>query len=200
MNVRLEYTVTLTAGVFWEESMRMNNYTFVIHMLVNCNDAESHDVAFERLKHFVFLELDSTIFINQEHTEQCQRFVDAGLKITTLPADPVDQVIGMMLHSKLNAIMEDRIVVTAVRSSSIMGDSMVYLHTADEGLGPFEKAGWWQDPGPVHYDTNLVDSDKIVALNQTGQWRELELAWPANEVKNQDNTVVFADFKRDETK
>jgi hypothetical protein len=34
-----------------------------------------------------------------------------GINVTTLPEEPVDQIIGMMLYYKLNAIMEGRMIV-----------------------------------------------------------------------------------------
>jgi len=56
----------------------------------------------------------------------------------------------------------------------------------------------------VHCDTDLIDSDKIVTMHHSSVWRELDLQWPdIKDVaidKEEENTVVFADFKRkDET-
>lgn len=78
---------------------------------------------------------------------------------------------------------------------------MGYLHAADESLGPFDQQGWWHDSDLIHCDTTLIDSDKVVAMHRAGAWRELDLAWPdAQTDKEIDNTVVFAEFGRNETK
>jgi hypothetical protein len=190
-----------TAGVYWEGRMIMNNYVAKAYMVTNCPDNISQNTAFERMKYFVYSELNSTIFVNREYEETCSKFISAGLKITTLPAEPVDQLIGIMLYCKLNAIMEDYMVVNEIEISSDLGDSMVYLHAADESLGPFDALGWWHDADLIHCDTSLIDSEKIVALHRAGAWRELDLAWPNTEVATDlDNTVVFAEFRQDETK
>jgi hypothetical protein len=201
MNVRLQYTMPFTAGVYWEGRMIMNNYVARAYMITNCSDNITQNTAFERMKYFVYSELNSTIFVNQEHTLVCQQLITAGLKITTLPAEPVDQLVGIMLYCKLNAVMEGQMVVNEIEVSSDLGDNMVYLHAADESLGPFDTAGWWHDADLIHCDVNLIDSDKVVAIHRAGAWRELDLAWPESEATNEtDNTVVFAKFPRDESK
>jgi hypothetical protein len=190
-----------TAGVYWEGRMVMNNYVACAYMVTNCSDNISQNTAFERMKYFVYSELNSTIFVNSEHEQACQQFVAAGLKITTLPAEPVDQLIGIMLYCKLNAVMEDHMIINEMEVSSDLGENMVYLHAADESLGPFDTAGWWHEADLIHCDMHLIDSDKVVAIHRAGAWRELDLAWPNSEVEIEtDNTVVFAEFKKDETK
>jgi hypothetical protein len=43
-------------------------------------------------------------------------------------------------------------------------------------------------------------ADDTVDVLPSNPWRELELQWPDTTVSEKDNTVVFAKFKRDETK
>lgn len=201
MNVRLEYTMPFTAGVYWDGQMLMNRYTIKLYMVTNSSDADVQNTAYERLKYFVYSEMANTIFVNRQHEDQCRLLIAAGLKITTLPAEPVDQLIGIMLYSKLNAIMEDHIIINEIEISSELGEHMCYLHAADENLGPFSVPGWWHDADLIHCDSNLVDSDKIVAMHRAGAWRELDLAWPEQDHDTgNNNTVVFANFNQDETK
>jgi len=201
MNVRLEYNMAFTAGVYWEDQMLMNRYLIKLYMVTNSSDPDTQNIAYERLKYFVYSEIANTIFVNRQHEEQCRLLIAAGLKITTLPADPVDQLIGIILYAKLNAIMEESIIINEIEISSDLGENMVYLHAADESLGPFAVPGWWHDADLIHCDLSLIDSDKVVAMHRAGAWRELDLAWPdqANVVTD-NNTVVFANFKQDETK
>ena len=200
MNVRLEYPFGFTAGVWWEQRLIMNNYLVRVYMVTNCAESANQNTAFERLKYFVYNEMASTIFVNRTYEPLCQHLAAAGIKVTTLPAEPVDQILGMMLYSKLNAIMEDRIIINEIEISSELGEHMIYLHAADENLGPFEQPGWWQDSDLIHYDLSLIDSDKVVAMHRAGAWRELGLSWEQQEpAPDSDNRVVFAEFKRDDT-
>jgi hypothetical protein len=196
MNVRLKHNMSFTAGVYYGGEMRMNHYTLNLHMTTNSTDAVSHNVAFERIKYFVYNQLDSTIFINLEHDDKCQQFMTAGITVTTMPGEPVDQLIGLMLYYKLNAIMEDRIVVDETEISSMLGENMIYLHDNNEHTDIPVVPDWWTSAEPTHSDYVTLTADKILTMRTGSAWRELDLAWPEPAVaQDNGNIVVFADFK-----
>lgn len=197
MNVRVISPLNFTAGIFHKGELRMNNYYVRIYMYTNCLDADSQGVAMERLKYFVLGEMDSTIFINTEDSEKCFQFLDSGLNVTTLPAEPVDQLIGIMLFYKLNTIMEGRIVITDVEISSTIGDNIIYVHSEHE-TPTVDIPDWWMESDMNHCDLHEVDQE-IVKINNTGAWRELDLGWPVDiENDDADNTVAFTDLNKDD--
>jgi hypothetical protein len=202
MNVRLKHTMPFTAGVYYGDEMRMNHYTLTLHMITNSHDAVNHNVAFERIKYFVYNKLDSVIFINATHQDKCKQYVNAGIKVSTLPGDPVDQLIGLMLYYKLNAIMEDRIIIEETEISSMLGENMIYLHSENETTDIEFFPDWWTSPEPDHSDYLSLEPDKIVSMHANTAWRELDLTWTDAQVANvTGNIVVFRDFKpADETK
>jgi len=196
MNVRLKHNMAFPAGVYYGGEMRMNHYSLTLNMITNSADPGNHNVAFERIKYFVYDKLDSTIFINSAHAEQCEKFVGAGLKITTMPGEPVDQLVGLMLYYKLNAIMEDRILVEETEISSVLGENMIYLHNDNEHTDISFMPEWWNTSDCVHSDYLLLDAEKIVTMRSNTVWRELDLCWPEIHVADDTgNIVVFADFK-----
>lgn len=187
--------MSFTAGVFYNGETRMNHYTATLHMTTNSTDSACHSVAFERIKYFVYNQLDSTIFINRENTDQCQKLINAGLTVTTMPGEPVDQLIGLMLYYKLNAIMEDQIVVNETEISSLLGENMIYLHDNQENIELDFVPDWWTSSEPVHYDLSILHADKIVSMHANTAWREINLDWPEHDSMQQTgNVVVFADF------
>jgi len=196
MNVRLRHNMSFTAGVYYGGEMRMNHYTLNLHMTTNSADPVSHNVAFERIKYFVYNQLDSAIFINSQHQEKCEQFVSAGLTVTTLPGEPVDQLIGLMLYYKLNAVMEDRIIVDETEISSMLGENMIYLHSDNEHTDIEYTPEWWTTADPVHSDYMSIESGKVVTMHANTAWRELDLTWPdVHTVAETGNIVVFSDFK-----
>lgn len=196
MNVRLRHVMSFSAGVYYGGEMRMNHYTLTLHMTTNSTDPVSHNVAFERIKYFVYNKLDSTIFINSADQDKCEQFANAGLSVTTMPGDPVDQLIGLMLYYKLNAVMEDRIIVDETEISSILGENMIYLHSENENTDIGLPPEWWHSSDPVHSDYVLIEADKVVAMHAGTAWREIDLTWPETlPVTETGNIVVFADFK-----
>ena len=201
MNVRLQYTIHFTAGVHYGGQLIMNGYRLTAYMVTNVREAELTNTAFERLKYFVTEEMDSTVFINSEDQEACRLYAAAGIKITTLPKEPVDQIVGVMLFHKLNAIMEDRITVLETELSSHLGDNMVYLHSENENAEDIEIPKWWTTPDLTHFELEYKDGDHVFSLapGNYSVWAELGLGWPNDEPKETGN-IVFADFGKDETK
>ena len=166
-------------------------------MTTNSENAADQNISFERIKYFIYTEIDSTIFINNTLEEQCQLFTQAGLNITTIPGDPVDQLVGIMLYYKLNAITEDRMIVAETELSSTYGENMTYIHGEFETTSGYIQPDWWTTPDLVHSDFIITDSEKVVEMQQSTAWRELELAWPDEpSADDSGNVVVFADFKQ----
>jgi hypothetical protein len=198
MNVRFKHDMHFTAGIFWDDKMRMNNYHLALWMNTNTSNTVDQNIAFERVKYFIYTQLDSTIFINKNLEIQCKKFQNAGLNITTLPGEPVDQLVGIMLYHKLNAITENRLDVVETELGSTQGENVVYLHSDYEQTLGFEISQWWLDPGMSHCDFITENSDKILSISDNSQWRDLDLDWSNDEsvVDNPGNVVVFADFKK----
>lgn len=200
MNVRIQYPMRFLAAVFYEGQLRLNEYTVKAYMMTATENPADHNVALNRIKHFVYNELEDTIFISDDEVEQCQLLAAAGLNITTMPADPVDQLIGIMLYSKLSAITEGRLLIGEIEISSNLGDGIIYLHGENENVNDITSPVWWSTCDLVHND--IVETDKVVAMHRTSVWRDLDLAWPDIEDNSDEepgetgNTIVFANFKR----
>lgn len=201
MNVRIKCDLHFSAAVYYADQFRINHYTLRLWMTTNHNDQVSQNIALERVKYFVNQELDSTVFVNQDNTDQCAKFLQAGMSVTTLPTEPVDQIIGIMLYYKLNAIMEQNMVIMETELSSVLGDSITYLHSELEHINNIVAPDWWNTADLVHCDTNLLEHDKIVNMPRATVWRDLDLAWPEHaSFPETGNIVVFADFKNNDAK
>lgn len=197
MNVRLQYDLDFAAGIYYDNSLQINQYSVSLNLVTKTTDAEETNIAMNRIKCFVWSELEHTVFINQAHQEKAELMSLLGINVTTLPEEPVDQIIGMMLYCKLNAIMEGRMVVTSLDIQSTLGDQVWYLHDEEDALGPFANDGWWTLPS-VQHETIETDpvAENVVKVTTTG-WQEYGLEWP-EEVKHTANTVVYANFPRNE--
>jgi len=197
MNVRLQYDIEFLAGIYYDDRLQMNKYDVSISLTTATKDAASTNIAMERLKAFVFDELANTVFINQNNMERAEFLQMIGVNVTTLPEEPVDQIIGMMLYYKLNAIMEGRMVITSLDISSSLGDGVWYQHDEEDLSGPFAKQGWWHDASTQHETIEPSEvSDNVVKVISTG-WYELGLDWPENQAPVA-NTVVYANFPKHE--
>jgi len=199
MNVRLEYDMQWRAAIWFENCLQINSYNMELAITTNTSNADDHVVSLNRLNHFVYNEMANTVYIHQNDVTQIQALTSAGIKVTTMPEQPIDQIIGIALYCKLNAILEERMIVTNVTIQSLLGDNVRYLHSSQESLGPCSDTGWWNESGPVHSNFKPVTGGKrVVKLNRTPTWRDLDLGWSGTEQPKNENTVMFAKFPTDE--
>ena len=196
MNVRLQYDLEFLAGIYYDGSLQINSYDVSMNLLTRTKDSASTNIAMERLKAFVHGILESTVFINQNNMERAEFLQMMGVNVTTLPEEPVDQIVGMMLYYKLNAIMEGRMVITGLDISSRLGDGVWYQHDEEDSAGPFAADGWWHKSSVQHETIEPEEvEDNIVKVISTG-WYEMDLEWPENVAPQTDNTVVYANFPK----
>jgi hypothetical protein len=197
MNVRLKYDLPFTAGIYYNGNFHMNNYTLRVLMATVSEDPNDQTTAFDRLKYFIYTCMESTIFIDADEIEQCIRYAHAGLDITTMPGAPVDQLVGIMLYHKLNAVMENRMVVFETEISSAVGEHMTYLHSEEENTVGYIQPEWWDTADLTHCEFVPDNLDNVVAIPHTTVWRDLEMSWADDKASDDSgNVVVFADFKQ----
>jgi hypothetical protein len=196
MNVRLHYETGFLAGVYFDDRLQINSYNVRLHLNTLTVDSANSNIALERVKAFVD-GLNSTVFINSCWPLHEEMMRDMGIDITPLPEEPVDQIVGMMLYYKLNAIMEGRMEIVQIELSSALGDNVCYLHDDQDPAGPFAKGGWWNDASARRTGKTISDSDSNVVKLTHKNWRDVGLAWPEEPVKEIKN-VVHANFTKNE--
>ena len=201
MNVRLQFSIAFPASVWFDDEFLTTNYSLAIKFLTQTLDPQDQNIALDRVKYFLLNELHSTVFINQTDIERAEAFTDVGLNVTTLPEEPVDQVVCIMLYYKLNAIMEGRMKITELVFSSDAGDNIEYFHSEHEHTGLFPATGWWHEPTLKHSDVELEDEEdatkNIFDFSSGDEWADQELGWAQEEVTQDLGQVVFANFNQD---
>jgi len=200
MNVRLRTILGWNSGLVHGDQFCVNQYQAQIDMITVTADNHQQNIAYERVKHMTHYIFEDAILISRDHGKLTQ-YQQTDARVIVLPDEPVDQIMGMMLYLKFNAVMENRIVVTDVEISSVQGDNMGYLHSHGENLSTgLSQIGWWMDAGPTWYDMPVTHTrDKVVSLNARPEWTDHGLAW-TDATDKQSNSVVFADFGRDADK
>ncbi len=196
MNVRLVYDMVFTAGIWYDAKFHMNNYILKLNLITNTKDSQEQNIALARMKHFIYEIIQHSVFINETDLDQRKKFAAAGIQVTSLPEEPVDQIVGMAVFAKLNAVMEERLIITEASLSSELGDSVVYRHSNQEQLGPLERQGWWHDTDPTQSDKKSVNRNQtVIAINRGPTWRDIDLDWTESVTKESD--IVMASFKRE---
>ena len=196
MNVRLQYDLELPAGIYFDDRLQINQYNINMSLMTKSADPRSTNIAMDRIKAFIYGELDSTIFITEKNQQQADALSALGVNVTTLPEEPVDQIVGMMLYYKLNAIMEGRMTITQLEISSSLGDNVWYLHDEEDLSGPFASDGWWHQ-STVQHETITTQPNKVVKVVPNA-WIEYGLMWPEDAVPSTKSTIVYGKFTKNE--
>lgn len=187
------------AGVHFHDRYFTSEYTLKLSMITGTDDIPSQNVALMRIQHMVYQELTDALFVFNNYTKPIKLYRAAGMKVVELPEEPFDQVIGIMLYYKLNAVAEGRLVIHDIELGSDQGENMFYCHDSEENSGPFANAGWWNDALPKC--TDLKERDRQVVKMQTAvNWKHFGLEWPDSDDTNPKINNVVVPFRKDDTK
>jgi hypothetical protein len=197
MNVKISYNTQFMAAVWWNNSLVMSTYNVVFNLITAGINPANTNISLDRLKYIVEEYLNDQVFVNHTEKEQINRLRSAGINVIIMPEEPVDQIIGMMLYSKISAVMEGHMLVRSIMLSSTAGDNVIYEHNSSESLDPFTEPGWWNATTPVCEDEQNTSKDKIVEIIAGNQWRELGLDWIDN---SESKYATVLEFKKNEEK
>jgi hypothetical protein len=159
-------------------------------------------VSMERIKHFFSQCLENSILVNENYTSIIEKYIEASLKICTLPTDPFDQIVAIMLVKKLNSMLEGRMIVTDISVTGLYSDDIHHLHSIEENFGPFNDPGWWNEATPKYNNINSISylkSKKLVKLiKQSNSWEELNLSYDLKDPfeNTKSSEIVFVNFDK----
>ena len=97
-------------------------------------------------------------------------YQEVGFRTIIFPNEAADQLTGLALYSKLQAVTEDVMDILDISLRSTMGGGISYLHHDEETAGPYEKPGWWTECRS-NCSTLPSTRKKIVTLN-TPTWKK----------------------------
>ena len=196
MNRNLQYSIEFPAAIWHNHSLQINAYSVNLQITAVSDRPAVISVAMERIRAFVMSELANAMFISAEHENEAEMFEALGTNVCTLPYEPHDQIIGIMLYCKLNAITEGHLAITQLDISSSLGDEVWYQHSEEDALGPFVNTGWWHNKNCSK--NNLPHSvNNVVKVDASG-WQEYGLEWP-DVAPTQQATIVKPNFRKNET-
>jgi hypothetical protein len=178
LTTRIEREFDFQAGVYFKEEFLMNLYTITLYMEVETESIREQNVAMERIKYFLNECLENSIFVQDSEHKVIEKYNTCGFKVCTVPEEPYDQIITLLLLVKLNSITEGRLVITDMTLGSRISDDVKFICDIESPLGPLEEQGWWSDNGtsisnPIK---KSAKKDKIVKLFKT-DWAEYNLIW-----------------------
>ena len=180
MTTRIQHEFTFQSGVYCEGRFLMNIYEISLCMSVETDSIREQNIAMERISYYLSEHLENSIFVQDSEKKIIEKYTAAGFNVCTLPAEPYDQIISIMLLVKLNAITEGRFDITDLSLGSKLSEGVSYLYDTDSPRGPLEADGWWTETtATITTAAKQNKKDKIVQLfdEQSSDWSEIGLSW-----------------------
>ena len=200
MTTRIERDFTFQTGVYFKDQFLMNVYDVSLYMEVETESIREQNVAMERIKYFLNECLENGIFVQDTEHKVIEKYASCGFKVCTLPEEPYDQIVAILLLTKLNSITEGRLVITDITLGSRISDQVKFSCDIESPRGPFELPGWWLESStsisdPVKASTR---KDKIVKLFKTANtdWADYNLVWKEKDFVSKSEIVFTTDQEK----
>lgn len=161
----------------------INNYSVRMEFTTMTEDNHQHNIAYRRMK-FWFNEVMESCVLIAPDDKRLSTWQQTGTKVLILPEDPVDQLVGIMLYSKISAIVQEKFIIDEISISSPIDDDVIYHHFSDENLGPFVESGWWNDSRPIWQNKPARSKGKVISLDRSPDWKDHDLDWPNDQESN----------------
>jgi hypothetical protein len=193
MSTTIQRDFTFHAAAYYAETFLMNTYDIQLTMTVETDSIREQNIAMDRIKYFLHECLENGVFVSSNEKKVIEKYIAAGLKVCTLPEDPYDQIVTIVLLSKINAITEGRLIVLDIVLSSELSDGVKFVYdyeSAFQGV-PYQQ-GWWMESNSCMNDLNKNQNkkDKIVKLVKSiNDWSLAGLEWKEKSVKSAE--IIF---------
>lgn len=178
MTTRIEKDFIFQAAVFFEGNFVLNIYDITLSMLVESESIREQNVAMERIRYLIEECFENSIFIHEEDKNKIIDFQKAGIKVCTLPEEPYDQILSLILLLKLNSVMEGKLSITDLVLGSKLSDGVRFTAVTEMAENIFSGNHWWNSSTTEINDLSKLDKkQKIVKLFKDKDWDSIGLVW-----------------------
>jgi hypothetical protein len=179
LTTRIEREFEFQAAVHFKDKFIMNRYEISLGMEVETNSIFEQNIAMDRIIYFLGESLANSVFVQCSDKSAIEKYTKAGIKVCTLPEEPYDQIITMLLILKFNAITEGKLSVYDIVLKSELSDNVKFVYDVETAvLNPFGKKSWWLETSPSIIDSEkTTKKDKIVRLVKSNDWTTIGLDW-----------------------
>ena len=192
MATKIEREFAFQAAVHFEGNFLMTVYELSLGMEVDTASIKEQNIAMDRITYFLSECLENSVFVEHADKKAIDKYLQADIKVCTLPEEPYDQIITILLLLKLNAITEGKFNITHMSFKSQLSDDVEYLIDIEDVFAPYDnKNSWWNDSGSNISDNKKTNKkDKIVKLHKDNEWAEIDLGWK-HSCKPETTEIIF---------
>ena len=193
MATKIEREFAFQAAVHFEGTFVMTIYELALGMEVDTASIKEQNIAMDRIHYFLNECLGNSVFVEVSDKKSIEKYLQADIKVCTLPEEPYDQIITILLLMKLNSITEDKLRVNSISLRSGLSDDVRFIYDLETASNhPFGNKSWWEDSTTSISDlSKSYKKDKIVKLIKQCDWATVGLDWEQKEHKSTE--IIFHD-------
>jgi hypothetical protein len=164
------------------------------------DDPTIQNVAFDRIRFFLNEIMQNGILVDSSCPKLNDLLKLSPDRLIVLPEQPFDQVVGMALFCKLNAIMNEEIIIDEVELSSDEGSGIIYHVDESDDMSDFTETSkkkkispWWNREDLTTFDTKKPPEDfdwGSIGLDWEQNSDDLEIEFDPEAGMNDDEPVV----------
>jgi len=180
----IKYEYNFLAGIHFQGSLVFNNFKLSLLMYTSSDSEDIQNTAFERMHYTIHEIVGNSVFVDETDADTILNLNNANIPVLPIPhPGPYDQMIQMALMSKLNAIMEEYLVITDCEITSEKGN-VTYTYSIEEQLEhidllPDTGDQWW----------NSATTDFGISYNNES-WDDLSMGWYEDNDDNNDTNTT----------
>lgn len=190
------------ANAVYDKEIIPNLYKVKADLVPNTHDITQQGIAIERIRTMTEGIFQASILCGIENPILETLLEEIDNKVAFLPDDPYDQLMAIVLHSKLSAILEERFFVDFLSVTSYHGDGLEYVFDSNVvDYPPIITAeivdthkAWWARPDMSTMDIITEEEGKKTLHLQELDWSDIGLGWDSD-VEKEGKVIQFSKFK-----
>jgi len=186
LGTRIERDFSFQAAVHFEGNFLMNIYEISLAMEVETMSIREQNIAMDRIIYFLSECLSNSVFVQDTEKKAIEKYTQADIKVCTIPEEPYDQILALLLLLKVNAITEGRLEITDIVLRSELSDEVKFVYDiTSANHNPFGSKGWWLESSTSIADVPKISKkEKIVKLVKNSDWSGYGLDWEEKSTKS----------------
>lgn len=195
MNVRLEMEYHFNCVIHHEgQPPVINTFRAIVNFVTNTLDHNEQNIAFDRINYFISNVVDNSVLVHETQESSIKKYQNCGFRVITMPEVPVDQIVSICLFEKMNAITEERLILSDITVTSDLSAGLKYHYCSEEHNGIFAHTGWWNSSDLSYTSKRVSKKQKIVEFGGSDRsWKSVDLDW--NSTDESDENVVLINLR-----
>lgn len=158
----LIWRTRFTNALFLQNKLWPNDTDISLHMTPVSDDSKSQHLTFEKIKYIFNKIMQNSLFIENDN-EDISTFKKFDNDIVDFFDRPIDQIVGVCLFAKLNAIAGEYLAINAIEIESWQGENLRFIISESSPEYDLLKNNqitnpWWYDASPrfSNFTTNTL--------------------------------------------